>query len=206
MDLFTSFSLQKTLIDGLESCWLLVDYWDLLLSAVLTAPIHCRGSIGSSCCTALYIPPSIQWLRWTPWARHWTPNCPSGCRSKTWLPTALGVCVCVFTTHCCVWALERGKCRAQILSMTPYSATNHFHFNPKFLKNVFRWRNKLIYYFLFSAHFHFWVNCSIKRPGKTGLSALEVWKEIHNTVSVLVSLRWSMCGHRESISEGKEGM
>ncbi len=44
------FSLHKMLIDALEWCGLLVDYCDVFLSAVwtliLTAPIHCRGSIG----------------------------------------------------------------------------------------------------------------------------------------------------------------
>ncbi len=41
-------SLHKTLIDGLESCGLLVDYCDVLSAVwtlILTAPIHCRGSI-----------------------------------------------------------------------------------------------------------------------------------------------------------------
>ncbi len=41
-----SFSLHKTLIDGLESCGLLVGNCDVLISwtVILTAPIHCRGS------------------------------------------------------------------------------------------------------------------------------------------------------------------
>ncbi len=41
-----SFSLHKTLIDGLESCGLLVGNCDVFISwtVILTAPIHCRGS------------------------------------------------------------------------------------------------------------------------------------------------------------------
>ncbi len=38
-----SFSLHKTLTDGLESCGLLVDYCDVFISCltlILTAPIH----------------------------------------------------------------------------------------------------------------------------------------------------------------------
>ncbi len=38
-----------------------------------------------------------------------------------WLPTAPGVCVCLFTTHCCVCALGWVKCRAQIPSMGHHS-------------------------------------------------------------------------------------
>ncbi len=45
MDLFitkTHFSLHKMLTDGLESCGFLSAVWTLMM----TAPIHCRGSIG----------------------------------------------------------------------------------------------------------------------------------------------------------------
>ncbi len=45
---FIAFLLHKTLIDGLGSCGLLVDYCNVFISwtLILTAPIHCRGSIG----------------------------------------------------------------------------------------------------------------------------------------------------------------
>ncbi len=39
-----SFSLHK-LTDGPESCGLLVDYCDVFITLILTAPIHCRESI-----------------------------------------------------------------------------------------------------------------------------------------------------------------
>ncbi len=39
------FSLHKMLIDGLKWCGLLVDY-NVFQLLILTAPIHCRGSIG----------------------------------------------------------------------------------------------------------------------------------------------------------------
>ncbi len=62
---------------------------------------------GWSECTALSSP-AIPRLRWDPWARHRTPNCSSGTAA-----TAPGVCsqcvcvcVCLFTTHCCVCALD----------------------------------------------------------------------------------------------------
>ncbi len=57
-----SFSLQKTLTDGLEWCGLLVDY--VFLSAVwtliLTAPIHCRASIAEQVMWC-YISPNLEW-------------------------------------------------------------------------------------------------------------------------------------------------
>ncbi len=51
MDLFlkNSFSIHKMFIDGPEWCGLLVNYYNVLsafLTLILTAPIHCRGSIG----------------------------------------------------------------------------------------------------------------------------------------------------------------
>ncbi len=47
MDLFltNSFSLHKTLTDGLEWCGLLVMFLSVVWTLILTAPIHCRGSI-----------------------------------------------------------------------------------------------------------------------------------------------------------------
>ncbi len=47
MDLFQthSCSLHKTLIVGLELCGLIVDYYLAVWTFILTAPIHCRGSI-----------------------------------------------------------------------------------------------------------------------------------------------------------------
>ncbi len=42
----SSFSLHKMLIDGLEWCWLVVEYYIAVWTLILTAPIHCRGSIG----------------------------------------------------------------------------------------------------------------------------------------------------------------
>ncbi len=47
--LTTNTYLFMSLIDGLELCGLLVDYSDVLSAVwtlILTAPIHCRGSIG----------------------------------------------------------------------------------------------------------------------------------------------------------------
>ncbi len=43
--LLTVFLLHKTLTDIMESCGLLVDYCDVM-TLILTAPIHYRGSIG----------------------------------------------------------------------------------------------------------------------------------------------------------------
>ncbi len=43
------------------------------------------------------LPPSIPQLRWDPWVRHRTPNCPSN--------MAAHCSGCVFSTHCCVCAL-----------------------------------------------------------------------------------------------------
>ncbi len=56
MDLFLTdmqLSLHKTLNDGLEWCGLLVDYCDVFIrcwTLILTAPIHCRGSIDDAKC------------------------------------------------------------------------------------------------------------------------------------------------------------
>ncbi len=41
-----SFSLHKMLTDGLEWCGLLVMFLSAVWTLILTAPIHCRGSIG----------------------------------------------------------------------------------------------------------------------------------------------------------------
>ncbi len=41
-----SFSLHKVLFDGLDSCGLLVMLLSAVWTLVLTAPIHCRASIG----------------------------------------------------------------------------------------------------------------------------------------------------------------
>ncbi len=40
-----SFSLHKVLFDGLDSCGLLVMLLSAVWTLILTAPIHCRGSI-----------------------------------------------------------------------------------------------------------------------------------------------------------------
>ncbi len=55
------------LIDGLELCWLLVDYnsvffFSAVWTLILTAPIHCRGSIGEQMMWC-YISPNLFWWR-----------------------------------------------------------------------------------------------------------------------------------------------
>jgi len=53
-----SFSLPKILMDGVESCRLLVDYCDIFISClnILTAPIHCRCDEETSSSTS--------WMAW----------------------------------------------------------------------------------------------------------------------------------------------
>ncbi len=107
---------------------------------------------GGSECTALS-PPSIPRLRWDPWARHRTPNCSPGAAALAahCSGCVFTVCVCVFTSHCCVCALGWVKCRAQIPSMGCHTSFP-FHF-------LLTWKtsNLLIYYkclfFFFFYHF-----------------------------------------------------
>ncbi len=79
MDLFLtqhSFSLQKTYIDGLDWCGLLVYYlwcfYQLFGLSILTAPIHCRGPTGENTIYC-YISPKLfheeknsspSWMAW----------------------------------------------------------------------------------------------------------------------------------------------
>ncbi len=67
-------------------------------------------------------------LRWDPWTRHRTPNFSPGARSINGCPLLRlcvhGVCVCLFTTHCCVCALGWVKCRTQIQSVGHHTWPN----------------------------------------------------------------------------------
>ncbi len=68
------FLLYKMLIDCPESCVLLVDYcYDfIIMFYILTAPIHCRGSIGEQWCNAKFLQicsneltnSSTSWMAW----------------------------------------------------------------------------------------------------------------------------------------------
>ncbi len=59
-----------------------------------------RDPLGSGRVADLYSPPSISPQSWDPWARLWTPNCSSAAHCSGCV-----LCVCLFTTHCCVCAL-----------------------------------------------------------------------------------------------------
>uniref|UniRef100_A0A673K5Y5 Matrix metalloproteinase-19-like n=1 Tax=Sinocyclocheilus rhinocerous TaxID=307959 RepID=A0A673K5Y5_9TELE len=66
---------------------------------------------------------------------------------QKWLPTVCSRCMCVFTTHCCVCALGRVKCRAQIASMG-----HHTWLHVTSLSLIYNrfWRKKNITYYIYN--------------------------------------------------------
>ncbi len=88
---------------------------NLKVAGSILAP---AGIEGGDCEWTALSPPSIPWLR-CPWARHRTPNWSpgAGAMAAHCSRCVFTVCVCVFTTHCCVCALGWVKCRAPISSV-----------------------------------------------------------------------------------------
>ncbi len=80
------------------------------------------GIEGGDCEWTALSPLSIPWLR-CPWARHRTPICSpgAGAMAAHCSGCVFTVCVCVFTTHCCVCALGWVKCRGPISSMVHHT-------------------------------------------------------------------------------------
>ncbi len=77
----------------------------------LTFRLHVWPSNQSRWMISAFFHPHYPQLR-CPWARHWAPNC--SCVPQQKFAHCSG---CVFTTHCCVWALGWDERRGQIPSM-----------------------------------------------------------------------------------------